>query len=514
MKFFNKKYFFAPVLILVVMAIPAGAAVTVNAGPTSLVTSPTLVKAASGQIGLFEITLSQDDGEILASVSVMVNPNATTTVSSVDLASVSVYKDDGNGSFSSVFDLLAGSNATVGISTTTVIATGANNTLTGGKFFVTLATSASWNGSMPADSITVTLPANGITTSANSPATSAVTTASLTADTGGPSLVSAVAKNTGGTGSKEPGDGVDLTFSESTNKPVINSGNVNTVLPLSGGHSWLSSDGTLGGASWNVAGTMLTLTLGATTTASSTLASVAVGDTASLAGATIADLAGNPASGAKIISGNFGGKPADNDEEEDKPTRGKCGNGLVNGRLYKVRGADTVYLSAACRLKPFRGAAVFHAKGYKFQNIIELSSLEGANASSTDTVLPSEGTLLKGKGPTVFLIVLENSKKLKRAFRSAGKFLGLGFNFSQITEISDEDLAQIQAGDPVSENENHPSGTLIKCQNSALVFQVMDKGKFPFRSAEAFLARGHSWQHIATVDCGRLPYILGAPIDD
>ncbi|MDP3740846.1 MAG: hypothetical protein Q8R08_00790, partial [bacterium] len=307
------------------------------------------------------------------------------------------------------------------------------------------------------------------------------------------------------------GDTVELTFSESTTKPTINSGNVNTVFPLNNSHSWLDSTGALGAATWNVAGTILTIALSQTsTTSTSTLPTVAVGDMVSVAGTTVQDLAGNAGTGSQTIVGNFGGAPAGGDGQHSKT---KCGNGLINGRLYKVKGEATVYLAAACRLKAFRGAAIFHARGYKFQNIIELDALpEGT--SSGDTVLPTEGTLLKGKGPKVSLIVLEGNTKVKKAFRSAAKFHGLGYQFHQITQIEDQDLDVIPESTPISENESHPSGVLGKCGNSATVFQLIGNAKFPFTSAEAFLGRGHSWQHIATVDCARLKFILGAPISD
>jgi hypothetical protein len=50
----------------------------------------------------------------------------------------------------------------------------------------------------------------------------------------------------------------------------------------------------------------------------------------------------------------------------------QCENGLINGRLYMVTGKNKVWLAAACRLKEFKGNAVGHAKGKKFQDIIPL----------------------------------------------------------------------------------------------------------------------------------------------
>lgn len=502
----------ALLLISLVVVPGAQATVSVTSGPTSLVPDPILAPASSSPIGLFKFTLAYDAGETLTSVALKVSQNATTTVSGSDIANLALYKDTGNGTFEGGGDTLLGTQTTVELSPTSTVVSTATSTPATGTFFVTLATGGTWSDAAPADSIKILMAADSIMSSAGVVSHSMAETNSITADTTGPVLQSAIAKNTGGTGAKEAGDSVDLTFSEATNKPTINSGNVNAVLALSDGHSWLDSTSALGGAAWDSAGMVLTITLSNTaTTSTSTLPTVVVGDTATVGGSAIMDLAGNSASGAQPITGDFGGQPSGGGT---LPTNTKCGNGLINGRLYKVTGDPTVYLAAACRLKPFRGAAVFHARGLKFQNIIELSALPGGTATSTETVLPAEGTLLKGKGATVYLIVLEGMSRTKKGFRSAAAFFALGFQFGQITQIEEQDLAEISEGSPIGENESHPSGTLVKCGSSATVFQIVGNAKFPFRSADAFLSRGHSWQHIATVDCVRLRYILGAPISD
>ena len=262
--------------------------------------------------------------------------------------------------------------------------------------------------------------------------------------------------------------------------------------------------GKFGGGSWNVAGDLLTLTL----SASSTLPTVDAGDTVTVTGTTVEDLAGNIASGAKTITGSF---TVDTGGEDDEPVlKTHCGNGLKNGRLYKVGDDETVYLAAACRLKPFRGAAVFHARGHKFQNIIMLDSLDDITVSDKP-VLPAGGTLVQGDDPTVWFITDNNRR---RGFRTAAKFFALGFHFGQVKRISDLDLSLIPEDQPIEESESHPSGALVKCGNSAIVFQVIGNSKFPFESADAFQSRGHSFDHIANVDCGRFAYLNGAPITD
>ena len=490
----------------------ASANISVDAPPVSLVPDPILVKASSAPVALFSFTLSQTAGETLSSVKVLVANVASSTATTSDFSSLAVYRDNGDGTFNSGSDSVAGTQTSVNLSSNTTVNTTINNGLNQ-KFFVTLTTSNTWSGASPADSIKVTLPSDGLVTSDNSPTTSTVTTNTITADTVSPTLTSAIAKNTGGTSAKEAGDSVQLTFPETTNKPAINANNVNSIFALSSSHSWLDSDGHLGGAVWSVDGKILTLTLSTTTATTTSIPSVAIGDTVTISGTALTDLAGNAASGARIISGSFTNTNHDDDKDEDHEDEDnhqtKCGNSLINGRLYKVKTEATVYLAAACRLKPFRGAAVFHARGKKFQNIIELDSLNGITVSQKP-VLPAGGTLIKGSDATVWFMTQDGHR---RGFRTAAKFFALGFAFGQIKQISDQDLSVVPAGSPIEDNENHPDGALMKCGASPVVFQIIGGEKFPFRSAEAFTNHGHAWDSIAIIDCGRFLYVTGAPVD-
>lgn len=312
--------------------VQALAAVTVTAN--SLVTSPITAKASSTPIGLFSFTAGQTAGETLSSVTVtLANAGSSVAVGS-HVASLSVYKDTGNGTFEPGTDLLAGSQTTVNIGSATTVSATTNNAIDGGKFFVALATSGTWTGISPADSITAALATNAIVTSANSPTISAVSTSTITADTAGPALSSAVAQNTGGTANKEAGDTVALTFNEATNKPAISSANIAAMLTLNNGHSWLDGAAVLGATSWNAAGTILTITL----TAGTSLPTVAIGDTVTVQGSVIQDSLGNAATGSQVISGNFGTTAT--------PPVTPCSNGLINGQFYYQIGKGNLFYKA------------------------------------------------------------------------------------------------------------------------------------------------------------------------
>ncbi|MBX4191217.1 MAG: hypothetical protein KW804_00220 [Candidatus Doudnabacteria bacterium] len=613
-------------LLLLAGSSSALAAVTVNTTPSSLVTSPTTLATSSGK-AIFEFALTADAGETLSSVGVTVN---SSNAVAGDFASVAVYRDDGDGVFDAG-DTTAGSNTTVNVGSTTTINTAANNTLTGAKFFVVLNTSSTWTGS---DSATVTLNANGITTSTNSPTSPIVTTSTLTvADTTAPALLTVLAMNkTGGTSAKEAGDTVVLTFGEATTKPTITAANIDSVLVLNNSHSWLDGVSSIGGSAWNADGTVLTITLSAgssaptisvgdtvtvsgsvikdssgnnavgsraitgsfgpvdstgpvllsatamnktggtsakeagdtvvltfgeatnkpaitsaninsvlvlnnshswldgasaigsatwndvgtiltvTLSAGTSLPTLAVGDTVTVTGTTIKDAAGNNATGSKAITGSFGTTttpPADGDDDDDD--FGKHCDGIINGKLYKIGTNPTVYLAAGCRLKPFRGAAVFHARGHKFQDIITLPATPPTlNEVSTDPALPAGGTLIKGSDSTVWFVT---NKGKRKGFVSATAFTRLGFQFNAVKVIANTDLATMPVDTAVTESSEHPEGSIIKCTNAPTIFEVKSGKKSGFTNPDGFLNRGHGWDVVVIVDCANFQYLSGSNLE-
>lgn len=354
------------ILILAGMALlasPFTAAAAVSATATSLVTSPMNLKASSAITPLFSLTLGQTAGETLSSVAVTLANTGSSAAVGSHVAAISVYKDNGNGTFEPGSDLLAGTQTTVNIGSATTVTTGANNTLDGGKFFVTLNTSGLWSGVNPQDSITANLATNAITTSANSPSISAATTSAITADTSAPALTTATANNTGGTVNKEAGDSVTLVFNQATNKPTITSANITAALALNNSHSWLDGSGALGATSWSADGTTLTITL----SGNASIPTVAVGDIVNVQGSLIQDLVGNNATGSVVIGGNFTGTTT-------TPAT-PCGNGLVNGQYYfQIGKGAQIFKADNCALVASSLKEVRQVKGRKAHGLKKLKN--------------------------------------------------------------------------------------------------------------------------------------------
>jgi hypothetical protein len=201
---------------LITLTPVAEAAVTVGTQPTETIASGQTAKASSSNIPIVKFAISQDAAETLSSVTVTIADAGTTGVASADIASLKVFKDDGDEIFNGT-DSEAGSQTTVNIGSATTITTSVNNAIgtTATTFFVTLATSASWSDANPADAITVSMAVDGIATSANSPTVTALTGAnSLTADTTAPTVTAVEQINP---------SAVEVTFSE-----IMNSGTATT----------------------------------------------------------------------------------------------------------------------------------------------------------------------------------------------------------------------------------------------------------------------------------------------
>jgi hypothetical protein len=495
-----RKFSILAIIALVMNASPAFAAITVDTVPGSLVTNNQTLTASTPK-AVFEFALTANAGETLSSVAVTVN--STTAAVPGDFEKVSVYKNNTGTDFDSG-DFEVGSNTTVNIGSTITINTGTTSIATD-KFFVVVKTSSTW---AHPDSFTVTFNANGITTSANSPTNSSVTTSTLSAlDETGPVLTSVVANNkSGSTIGMEEGDYVVFTFGEATTKAVVSSANIAGAFLLNNEHTWLNGVSSIYSYSWNDAGTILTVTLSGGTT----LPTVTVGDTVTMSGSLIEDATGNAATGTQTITGCFDTCQSNGDGDDNDEYGKVCASGIKNGKLYRIEGSQTVYLAAACKLKPFRGAAVFHARGHKFQNIITLSSLNGITVSDKPA-LPAGGTLVKGSKKTVWFVTESGTLM---GFVSEKAFKRLGFNFGSVKEISDSDLAEMLTGSNIGEDSSYPEGAVVKCTQSSTVYMMKGNKKYAFTNPTPYLERGHTWDAIAVMDCTQTNIPTGGNITE
>ncbi len=118
----------------------------------------------------------------------------------------------------------------------------------------------------------------------------------------GPRIVSAQASDDSGGGvGVQAGDTVQFIFSENTNAPLINAANIDTVLALSGGHTWKDGNGCIDSSSW-INSSVLLVTL----SAGGGAPTIAAGDTITPDGITIGDGNGNYCDNDIVLGGDFG----------------------------------------------------------------------------------------------------------------------------------------------------------------------------------------------------------------
>ena len=197
----------------------ANAAITVNQGPRSLLPAsdmPMMIGADSMDVAVIDFTLSQDAGETLSSITVMLEDvGGSLDLTAGDISHLKVYQDEGNGNFDGTEPLSGSSTViTIGTSTPITILTPNNNAIAGGgtTFFVTVSTGATWSDSAQ-DAVVFLLASNAIVTSANSPVITPLNDMNaLVADTSAPTVVSVeyVNNNT-----------VDVVFSEAIDAMTV-----------------------------------------------------------------------------------------------------------------------------------------------------------------------------------------------------------------------------------------------------------------------------------------------------
>ncbi len=166
------------------------------------------------------------------------------------------------------------------------------------------------------------------------------------------------------------------------------------------------------------------------------------------------------------------------------------------GDLVKSASSSTVYVVKAdgVTICQFPHANVYKSWGYpsNFSTVMtkDLSSYTvGSNIEFRDA------SLVKGDGPAVYLVY----NNMKRPIISDVVFLGLGYDWDDITWLSDAFLADYTTGAVVDSSTMHPDGQIVKYAGSPAVYLIDNGMKRPFASGAAFEANRYSWGDIITI---------------
>ncbi len=166
------------------------------------------------------------------------------------------------------------------------------------------------------------------------------------------------------------------------------------------------------------------------------------------------------------------------------------------GDLVKSASSSTVYVVKAdgVTICQFPHSNVYRSWGYPatFATVMtkDLSSYTvGSNIEFRDA------SLVKGDGPAVYMVY----NNMKRPIISDVVFLGLGYDWDDITWLSDAFLADYTTGAVVDSSTMHPDGQIVKYAGGSAVYLIDNGMKRPFLSGAAFEANRYSWGDIITI---------------
>ena len=110
------------------------------------------------------------------------------------------------------------------------------------------------------------------------------------------------------------------------------------------------------------------------------------------------------------------------------------------------------------------------------------------------------GTLIKGSDAKVYAL-REGMEKIW--IKNEDTFNKLNYRWNMIKNVSDEYLSMYKTTIDLDSATRHPTGTLIKYENSPTVYMMYYGKKRPFYTARALERRGYSWDDIIILPDGK-----------
>jgi hypothetical protein len=134
---------------------------------------------------------------------------------------------------------------------------------------------------------------------------------------------------------------------------------------------------------------------------------------------------------------------------------------------------------------------------------------------------PKHGDLIRVKGDTKVYLVQgqQQGPQLnyqRRGIASEEVFNRMGFKWSDVKDINQQDLMNIPEGPPIWSKElttSFPDGTLIRLKGKPQTYVIQGGRKCYIPDPETFQSRGYSWDQVKEVDQATLDSIFtGIPI--
>jgi len=189
--------------------------------------------------------------------------------------------------------------------------------------------------------------------------------------------------------------------------------------------------------------------------------------------------------------------PAEEEQTPEQPVEENITP--IVGSLVKGPGQSSVYLLVNGVLRPIPNSKVFGANGYGWEDITEinLSSYSvGEDLGYPENYNFIDGMLVKGSDAKVYAV----SNGLRRWIKTEAVFTGLGYQFYNVHNISDQQLATYGLGDDIISTNSHPDGSLVKYSTANNVYRLENGLKRWITTENAFNSAGYDWSLIIEID--------------
>jgi len=188
-----------------------------------------------------------------------------------------------------------------------------------------------------------------------------------------------------------------------------------------------------------------------------------------------------------------------------------------DGTLVRPANSPQVYLITNGKAQYATSLAVLQSWGYdmgrlKIATQGDLNLMSATDADTTHTNNPAplqfrEGTLVKGSGPTIYVLQNVNGTLTKESLDTWANFTRLGYSIGQVLTVSDSQLPAATGSPYDSTMAAHPNGTMIRDANSPTVYYIIGGERHSMTSLPIFLSHGfkQSSVEIATAGDDQLP---------
>lgn len=194
-----------------------------------------------------------------------------------------------------------------------------------------------------------------------------------------------------------------------------------------------------------------------------------------------------------------------------------------NGTLVRPANSPQVYLITGGKAQYATSQAVLQSWGYDLSRLKiatqgDLNFMAAADADTSHTNNPTplqyrEGTLIKGAGPTIYVIQNVGGANTKVSVGDWDTFVRLGYTFGQVLVVSDAQLPAATGSALGANTTNHPNGSLIRDAGSPTVYIIIAGERHSLSALPYFVSHGLKFPNVVTATSGDTQLPLTWPVN-